>query len=247
MIIKQTNLNLVYPRISLNNEHINNFEDVSNEYFLPPTILQISEQVHDEVPRIIAQTKNGHSMLNIALSVASFTTDYNDDFVSNWDKCEKYLKLRCSNVYNIINHMINSNNTFVGLVTNVEIDDLDEKGVEVLKKSLCAEEAKKMGDIYDLSCKLTYVYKNQYFINITLQNLREFSIQQYSNGRTCITKELKHTVFVSIDVNDRYAANNDSTYKSEKTAFDEILKITSDIINNKIEDLVKKGEFAYAE
>ena len=247
MIIKQTNLNLVYPRIMEYRKKFTNSEDILQQYFMPSTILPIPEQVQDEVPRIIAQTKNGHSMLNIALSVSSFITNYNGEFVSDWNKCKEYLVQRCSDIYQIIDNMTENNNTFVGLITNVEIDDLDGTGLEILKKSLFGVETEKMGELYDLSCKLTYVYKNRYYINITLQNLREFSVQQYSNGRTCITGERKHTISASIDINDRYAANNDVNYKSKKEAFDEILQITSNIIDNKLENLVRKGEFVYDE
>ena len=216
MIIKQTNLNLVYPRIMEYRKKFANSEDILQQYFMPSTILPIPEQVQDEVPRIIAQTKNGHSVLNIALSVSSFITNYNGEFVSDWNKCKEYLAQRCSDIYQMIDNMTENNNTFVGLITNVEIDDLDGTGLEILKKSLFGEETEKMGELYDLSCKLTYVYKNRYYINITLQNLREFSVQQYSNGRTCITGERKHTISASIDINDRYAANNDVNYKSKK-------------------------------
>lgn len=247
MIIKQTNLNLVYPRIMEYRKKFANSEDILQQYFMPSTILPIPEQVQDEVPRIIAQTKNGHSVLNIALSVSSFITNYNGEFLSDWNKCKEYLAQRCSDIYQIIESMTENNNTFVGLITNVEIDDLDGTGLEILKKSLFGEETEKMGELYDLSCKLTYVYKNRYYINITLQNLREFSVQQYSNGRTCITGERKHTISASIDINDRYAANNDMDYESKKEAFDEILQITSNIIDNKLENLVRKGEFVYDE
>ena len=36
-------------------------------------------------------------------------------------------------------------------------------------------------------------------------------------------------------------------YKSKKEAFDGILQITSNIIDNKLENLVRKGEFVYDE
>lgn len=247
MIIQQTNLNLVYPRIMEYRKKFANSEEILQQYFMPSTILPIPDQVPEEVPRIIAQTKSGHSVLNIALSVASFTTNYNGEFVSDWNKCKEYLAQRCSDIYKIIDNMTENNNIFVGLITNVEIDDLEKTGLEVLKKSLCSEEARKMGELYDLSYKLTYILKKRYYINITLQNLRKFYAQQYSNGRTCITGERKHTVAVSIDINDRYAASNDINYKSKKETFDEILHITSNIIDNKLENLVRKGEFIYDE
>ena len=247
MIIKQTNLNLVYPRIMEYRKKFANAEDILRQYFMPSTILPIPEQVQDEVPRIIAQSKNGHSVLNIALSVASFITNYNDSFVSDWNKCKTYLEQRCSDIYRTIDSMTENNNTFVGLITNVEIDDLDKDGLETLKQSLCSDEVLRMGQLYDLSCKLTYVYHKRYYINITLQNLREFSTQQNNNGRAYIVGERKHIVSASIDINDRYAANHDMDYRSKKEAFDDILHITSNIIDNKLENLVRKGEFVYDE
>ena len=39
--------------------------------------------------------------------------------------------------------MTENNNTFAGLITNVEIDGLDGTGLEILKKSLFGEETKK--------------------------------------------------------------------------------------------------------
>lgn len=247
MLIKQTNLNLVYPRIEEYRKKFVNSEELLNEYFMPPTILPIPQEVQDEVPRIIVPTKNGHSMMNISLSVASFTTNYDGEFPNRWESCKDYLEKRVSCVYKLISDMTGDNSIFVGLITNVEIDDIDDNGLEILKKSLFKDKANKMGDLYDLSCKLTYVYQDRYFINIILENLREFSAEHGTGGRPYITGEKKHTIAVSIDVNDRYAANYQQDYKSQKEAFDEILSITSNIINSKLEDLVRKGEFVYDE
>lgn len=245
MIIRQTNMNLVYPRISEYRKKFLGLEDVLENHFMPSTILPIPEQVQDEVPRIIVQSKNGHSVLNIALSVASLSTNYDGEFVRDWGKCRCYLEQRCSDVYQLINGMTENNNIFVGLITNVEIDELDDTGLEVLKKSLLHHEAKEMGEIYDVECKLTYAYKERYYINITMENLREFLVEQYSNGKACITQEKKHTILASIDVNDRYAVNNNPDYVSGQQSFEEIMKITDHIINNKLENLVRKGEFIY--
>lgn len=247
VVIKQTNLNLVYPRITDYRKKFVNSEDILKEHFMVPTMLPVPEEVQPDVPRVIAQSKSGHSMLNIALSVASLTTNYDGTFSLEWERCKVYLEQRCANLYSLIDTMTEHNNTFVGLVTNVEIDDFCESGLDVLKRALFDSGAKKLGELYDVACKLTYVYKGRYYINITLENMREYEVQQYENGRACIKNERKHTISAQIDVNDRYAANNDRTYISQKEAFDEILRITSNIINNKLEVLVKEGEFAYDE
>ena len=131
MLIKQTNLNLVYPRIMEYRKKFANSEDILQQHFMPSTILPIPEQVQDEVPRIIAQTKNGHSVLNIALSVSSFITNYNGEFVSDWNKCKEYLAQRCSDIYQIIDNMTENNNTFVGLSSSNGLNpgNADKMGV----------------------------------------------------------------------------------------------------------------------
>ncbi len=245
MIIKQTNLNVVYPRISDYRKKFVLAEDVLQEHFMAPTILPVPDQVQEDVPRIIVQTKNGHSVLNIALSVASFTTNYDGAYAGDWEHCKAYLDARCASVYGITENLTGNRNIFVGLITNVEIDDLSENGLVTLKKSLLGTNAGKLGEPYDLSCKLTYVYKERFFINIVLENAREFEVQQFENGKTCVMKERRHTVSACIDVNDRYIANKSPEYVSDKNVFNEILEITSNIINNKLKDLVEKGEFSY--
>ena len=140
MIIQQTNLNLVYPRITEYRKKFANSEDILERYFMPSTVLPIPEQVQDEVPRIIAQTKNGHSMLNIALSVASFTTNYNGEFVSDWNKCKEYLEQRCSDIYKIID----------------EIDEIEIFGVSPFGDKSLLE---KLGNINKV---IIYVYNSDY-------------------------------------------------------------------------------------
>lgn len=100
--------------------------------------------------------------------------------------------------------------------------------------------------------ELHHIFKRQPIVEgqggtVVVQNLREFSTQQHNNGRSYITEEQKHIISALIDINDRYAANHNMDYESTKEAFDEILYITSNIIDNKLENLVRKAEFIYDE
>ena len=144
MIVRQTNLNLVYPKITEYRKKIVLNEDVLSEHFMPPMILPVPEQMQDEVSRVLVQTKNGHSVLNIALSVASFATNYDGDFVNNWTKCRDYLNARCTSVYDITSKLTDGKIIFTGLITDIEIDDCKQKGVERLKSSLLKENAGRL-------------------------------------------------------------------------------------------------------
>lgn len=244
MIIKETNLNLIYPKISDYRKKFVASEDVLNDNFQPPMILPIMDEIPENIPRIILKSKNNHSTLNIGLSVAGFTTEYDNTFSNDWNKCKNYLENRAHSIYKLINTMTDNSNIFTGLITNVVIDNLDTNGLNVLRNSLL-NNGTKLGNLYDILCKFTYVYRDIYYINITLTNQRDNKLSIY-NGRNIIDEEIRNNIInVSIDVNDRYKANSDPKYISGENELTEILEITANIINNKLLCLVEKGVFNY--
>ena len=243
MIIKQTNLNIVYPKI---NDYRKKFvlgEEILKDYFLEATILPVPEQVQEDVPRIMVQSQNGHSVLSIALNVTSFGTNYDEEYSLDWKQCSKYLKERSYSVYGIVDILTNNNNIFVGLIANVEIDDFAEDGIDVIKKSLLVSGDEKFGEIYDLGMKLTYVYEERYYVNITIENIREFDIEQSDAGKSYFGEEKRHSIGVTIDINDRYAANHNATYVSGRDAFNDILNVADKIIGEKLITLLREGTF----
>lgn len=247
MKIRQTNVNLVYPKVTNYRKKFANAEDVLNDHFMPAAILPIPDQVQDEVPRAIVQSKHGHSVLNVALTVSSFTTTYTDEFVDDWKLCEEYLHDRCDCIYQLVDELSGSNYKYVGLISNIQFDNIDDSSLNTLKKSLFKNNGNDLGDIFDVSCKLTYAIKNKYYINITLENTRQLLTQEGQAGSIISAGESQNFVAVTIDVNDRYAANQRADYISNKDAFNEILQITADIINGRLESLIKEGKFEYVE
>lgn len=244
MKIRQTNVNLVYPKISNFRKRFTEAEDVLSNTFMPATILPIPDQMQDEVPRAVSQSKNGHSVLNVALTVSTLMTTYTDEFVENWELCGEYLQERCDSIYRLVSKLSASSYKYVGLVSYIEFDDINEPSLDILKESLFKENGSQLGSLFDVACKFTYAIRNKYYINITLENTRRFLDQE---GVMIKAGEPKNFVAVTIDVNDRYAANQDARYASDKNAFNEILQITADIIDGKIETLIKEGKFKYVE
>ncbi len=243
MKIRQTNINLVYPKISDYRKKYIDAEDVLKDSFMPATILPMPDEVQEDVPRVIVQSKHGHSFLNVALTASSLMTTYTDEFVNDWGLCENYLYKRCDSLYKLVDKLSGPSQRYVGLISCIEFDDISESSLDTLKKSLFKEDGCQLGNLFDVACKLTYAVKNRYYINITLETTRKL-IQASS---TVGTGEGVNFVAVTIDVNDRYAANQSADYESSKEAFDEIMQITTELINGKLETLIKEGKFEYVE
>lgn len=245
MRIRQTNVNLVYPKVTDWRKKYVVAEDILSDHFMPATILPIPDEVQEQVPRAIVQSKHGHSVLNVALTVSSFTTTYSGDYVSSWKLCEDYLKDRCDSVYQLVDKLSGTDYEYVGLISNIEFDDIEQSSLETLKESIFKENGKELGDFFDVSCKFTYVYKEKYYINITLENTRKLLMEEKKSGIKVKAGDSENFIAVTIDVNDRYAANQNDGYKSDKSAFDEILNITANIINNKLARMINEGRFDY--
>ncbi len=241
MQIKRTNVNWIYAPIKDCRKKYIMSEDMLKEFFSPATMLPIPDQVQGEVPRIIANTLNGHSILNIASTVSSFVTNYDEEYTHDWELCSEYLISRCNCVGGLIDNLTEKKTKFVGLITCLEINDIDDEGLIVLKNSILANKGEKLGDLYDISCKITYVYKEKYYINIALENGKRFDSQIEISNK----EQIRHPISVTIDINDRYACQKDEKYNSMKDTLIEIIRISSDIINEKIMKLIKEGEFVY--
>jgi len=242
MIIQNTNFNIIYPRIQNLRRKIVEFEEKLSVYFLPSNILPIPDDAPEEIPRISMTTKNGHSILNLSLTGASLTTNYDEVFRNSWKNCAEYLNDRVNNVYNILDTLKQERFLFNGLSTQILFDDTHDDPVSMIKERLL--NLKTNANPYDLSCKVTFIYENNYYINITFENVRLYEgLITSLNSSLSSLEERAHVMGITLDVNDRYGFNYSKSYSSDYSKVQRIFNITTDIINNKLGKLISEGVF----
>ncbi len=242
MVIKQTMVNITYPLVMDCRKKFIGAEDILSDFFQPANILSVPDQLNAEIPRMIVNTKNNHSLLNISLIGATLTTNFDGDFVDNWKQCETYLKSRMNTVYNLVDEMTNKNEEYTGLISRLEYTPADESAVNMIKKVLLKENGEKLGNPYDISCKFTYIYRDKYFINISLENIREYKADRIEGGKALITETGNSSIGITLDINDRYLANSKKEYRTSKDAFVDLLNLTSEFATDRLENLVMTGE-----
>lgn len=245
MVIKQTMVNITYPMVMECRKKFIESENVLSEFFQPANILSVPEQLNAEIPRMIVATRNNHSLLNISLIGATLTTNFDGDFVDNWKHCEAYLKARMNAVYNLVDVMTNKNEEYTGLITRLEYTPSDDSAVDIIKKIMLREEGKKLGNPYDLSCKLTYTFEDKYFINVSLENVREYKAERIDGSKALLTETGNSTIGITLDINDRYLANSKKEYRTSKDTFANLLNLTSEFVIGRLENLVATGELIY--
>lgn len=243
MIIKGTSVSVAYNRIEEIKKIYYNNENILKPYFNEATVLPVPEDAPPEIPRIIIKTLHEHAQLSITPTVATFQVNYDDGFERNWDACLKYITERMSSVFAFLNLMTDNNYEYIGLVSNVLYDEIVEDGAEKISGVLL--NSTKIDGIYDINIKYTFVEKKNMYVNIMLQNARVFD-GELDFGKAGALKRVSQSaesVGAIIDINDRWAYNNDYNYKSNSEKLEDLLSCMTNIMNNKLSALIEKGEY----
>lgn len=146
-------------------------------------------------------------------------------------------------VLEFLNILTNNNYEYIGLVCNVIYDEVKRDGAKILSSTLL--NTKKIKDIYDINIRYTFVENSNVFVNIMLQNARIFKtgINMEQPGVLIPENQTAESIGAVIDVNDRYGFNSNAAYKSDSAKLKVLLDSMSNIINNKLHNLIERGEY----
>jgi hypothetical protein len=244
MNIQNTQFNLIYPPIADLRRRVFELEDcLSDSFSVPFNLAPIPDEAPAEIPRITTNSHRGHSTLAVSLNSAQFSTRYDDNFSSDWEKCLVYVQRRIEGLVRALNSFVKDNFLFSGLSTSI-IMDLSQEPIDLLiDKFLCLKSNYKP---FDIEFKSTFIIDEQYYVNISLGNVRTF--ENYLLGTTnnivplISLKPKKEMLGITIDINDRYGYNYSNHYTSGLQQVSKIISLTDDIIRNKLNNMVLGGE-----
>lgn len=242
MIIKNSEINIRFPRVdNIKKQYILN-EEILKDKFNEANILPIPDDAPTEIPRILISSIGEHSHMNIAPEAVNLQTIYTDEFNENWELCEQYINSRIEDVFKLTDKFTMDRYNYIGIVTNLVWDDIQKDGNKKLFQNLFGKEA--IDNLDDLMVRYTYVEKEKYFVNITLQSAKIYNNSNGEESGSFSDENLEaHTVAITMDINDRYLFNKQKGYTSNKESFKDIMALTTDIINSKLRSLVEEGEY----
>lgn len=243
MLLQETSISLQYKKIdNLKRTYFIN-ENVLKEQFNEATVLPIPDDAPFDIPRIIVKSKNEHSQLNITPVNATLQITYNDGFEKDWNSCKQYILEKMNCVFDFLNILTNNKYEYIGIVSTILMDEYKGDTTRLLSNNLLNGNMKR--DIYDLNIKYTFTEEEKYFVNIVLQNARLYrdGIEQNNAGALCQENQLSEMVGVIVDINDRYGFNNNIDYKSDRTMLECLVEKLSNILEDKLNLLVKQGVY----
>lgn len=211
--------------------------DDLNQHFNEPTILPIPENAPDDIPRIICQSKNGHSELTITKMSIQLHTRYDNEYQNDWEKCKLYLILKIHAIIELLTRM-DCIFGFSGLTTQVLEDSTENNGTKDLIDKFCR--TKYSSDIYDFAQKIAIVKDNKYFINYSINNVRTYKNNESLLKPGFLSNELGNNIGIVLDINNRYDYNYNKNFHSDEESIKKILDLTSNHILN-LPKLLEKG------
>lgn len=243
MLIQGTSITVNYKKIEGIKKVYYNNEDILKDFFNEAAVLPVPDDAPAEIPRIIIKTLNEHAQLNISPIATTFEVHYDAGFEKEWDACAKYLVERMSKVFEFLNLLTENTYEYVGLVSTILYDEVKEKGAERLSRNLL--NSQKIGNIYDINIKYTFVENENVFVNIMLQNARLFKPEADGNkaGALGINEQIAESIGAIVDINDRYGFNTNVDYKSNSSMLNNLIESMENVINNKLTTLIEKGEY----
>lgn len=184
-------------------------------------------------PRVLGSDVDGKYRISLAPIVANIEQIKIDNDITLKESVLGF-QSRCFDLYSTVNK-ITSEILFCGITIGLEFSP-DADAVELLENNFVKLETSQ--HLYDLGVKYTFVEDDKYYVNLTISNMRD---QQLNPT----------TISLQLDINDRYRFNvyNSSDSKNENDKYSEgnvlqaLVSICEDIIDNKIENLLKNGVY----
>lgn len=243
MLIQGTSITVTYKKIEGIKKVYYNNEEILKDYFNEATVLPIPNDAPLEIPRILIRTKNEHAQLNISPIATTFEVRYDAGFERNWQACSEYIINRMTKVFGFLNILTGNTYEYIGLVSNVLYDEVEQGGTEKIAKNLL--NVGKIKNLYDINIKYTFIEKENLFVNIMLQNARLFKNGVIVNEAGALSAEdqIAESIGAIIDINDRYGFNTDSDYKSDSSVLNKLIESMGNIIDDKLAALIEKGEY----
>lgn len=243
MLIKSTSISIKYKRIdNLKKTYFEN-EETLKGHFNEATVLPIPDDAPLEIPRIIIKSSNEHSQLNISPIATTLQINYNSGFERDWKQCEQYIQQKMKIVFSFLNILTNNEYKYIGVITEVLIDEYLKDGAKVLAQNLLKNSEESA--IYDLNIRYTFVEDSNIFVNIMLQNARMFKdgTDVEMSGSLSEENQVSESIGAVIDINDRYGYNTCIDYKTDSSKLETIMSEMTVVMESKLKGLLEKGAY----
>lgn len=232
----QTTFNFIIDRKPDIRRFANEIEDELKNYYMPPQINGIPDDVDPTIPRISFQSRNSHSTIYLSPLNIMLDVIYDENYKLTEKK--EYLFERIELLKKIIKKL-NLKINFMGLTTVVVIPTEKENSVKYIKNKYFKNEIiSKIDEIFYREAK---IIDEKYYSNISIES---YKIWENSNNfifeRLSNSKCKEYGIKLTVDFNDRYSFNENENYNSSIEEINNIIEKNFIQIKEQLDFLKRK-------
>jgi len=251
MLIQTCSFNIFFPPSRKIREHLFEYENFFTGFQKPFNLIPIPPDAPNEIPRIIATTEHNHSQLMISGNSAQLTTKFDSAYNQDIKKCVYYVHEKCKSIIEAlskIEEVVGSNSRFYysGMTMVISFDASD--GIADPANYISSKFLKCNTNlpVDETQFRIALVVENGYYVNIMLQNNRNFIGNPDERGSFVWAEAEKENLLVTLDINDRYAFNHVQNYISSEVAVDHIAQLMEEFASEYLNGFIMEAELIYA-
>lgn len=233
----QAQFSLKYEPFFKIRRYVNEIEDILEPLYTPPQTMPIPDDFAAEAPRMILNSKNGHSQISFSQIAVDFIVNFDGEYSDKFDLTQRYLDERIRMLIDLLDQIGRKNYYYFGMTYNVRLDIQNEIPTEYLKKRLGIKINRETA--YEISQRIASVEDDRFFVNKQISTFREYqgkgenipNLMDFSNSIL-----VDEGVIVTLDINNRYAYLKTGKSVSMKHFFSD-MKIIAEKLKSNIKDL----------
>lgn len=238
----QNSFNLVFDRKQSIRKNSFEFEKELEDLYTQPEIINIPDDINPDMPRIVFNSKHGHSQIIISQLSFILNVNYSSDWQYDISKGEEYILSKVSMLYKLLEIVGEKCPSFCGFSTLVQIPAQEEDDKSVISHiyDLFSKDVNPdSSDIYEFQIKTSKVVEQEFFSNITVQNYRSWNIDIVEGIIKLSHKEINESgIQIVGDFNNRYAFNERDGYCSIESQAKKIIDLGLSDIKHTIEKII---------
>jgi hypothetical protein len=236
--IENSQISLFFPKkLGIRKELFKLEELLSDRFMTPFQMIQVPDEAPDDIPRIQAKTKNGHSELIISQNNITIHSFYDNGWNEDWSKCKDYISKNRTAIINISKSLSIDKAYYFGLKLNFFFEfEKKELIIEHFKKFFIKNTSLK--DLYEINFKFVFVEKEKYYKNISLDVKTKYkATENVERIVPAYLESMENGILLQIDINDKYCYNFQKNYYTSDSESEEIISIMDNILKYKIDNI----------
>ena len=232
--VVQSRVTVLYQPIIDIRKKIFELEGAFGDGFLTPQLIPVPDEAPIELPRIEFRSQHGHTLVRFAQVRADLITNFDANFHSNLEKCEKYIRERSELLAKAID-ICNPEIAVTALALTIQWPQSngDEASDLASLQERIFQECMRTNNVEDVRIHRSVKLENNYFLHTNFNNYRVYSANKPLNSPYPRLGELElkeYGLELETEINDRLAYHNgeDSKGLSELDMFiSELKKVIS--------------------